>query len=198
MRFSDLDLAKTYSYADYYKWQFDERVELINGKVYEMSPAPNRLHQDIVVNILISIKNFLQDKRCKVYVAPFDVRLPKKGMDDKSIFTVLQPDVCVICDITKLDKKGCVGGPDIVVEVLSNGNNSKELKNKYDVYEEAGVKEYWVISPQNQTVTIYTLVDGKFQPSRIMVQGDMITSIVLDDFSLSLTELFKDIDAEDD
>jgi Uma2 family endonuclease len=97
----------------------------------------------------------------------------------------------VICDLAKIDKRGCVGAPDIVVEVLSKGNNSKELKNKYEVYEEAGVKEYWLVSPQNQSVTIYILRDGKFHTSRILSTGDIVTSSVLPDFSLDLTELFK-------
>ena len=198
MLFSELDLNKTYSYADYYKWEFDERLELINGKVFLMSPVPNRLHQEIVGDVFMSLTKFLQNKPCKVYVAPFDVRLPRKINDDKSIFTVLQPDVCVVCDTTKLDSKGCIGAPDIVVEVLSKGNNAKELKNKYAAYEEAGVREYWVVSPQNQTATIYTLIEGRFQPSRIMAQGDTIMSSVLVDFSLSLTELFRDIDSEED
>ena len=197
MLFSDLDLDKTYSYADYFKWTFDERVELINGKVHLMSPAPNRLHQEICGDIYNPIKNYLHDKTCKVYFAPFDVRLPKKGIDDKSIFNVLQPDICVICDLEKVDKRGCIGAPDIVVEVLSPGNNSKELKKKYELYEEAGVSEYWIISPQNQTATIYTLQDGKFHTSRILVAGDIVTTPVLPGFELDLTELFKDITEED-
>ncbi len=199
MLFSDLDLNKTYSYADYYKWTFAERVELINGKVYEMMAGPSSLHQEISGNIYNPIKNYLKDKGCKVYFAPFDVRLPRKGRDDKSIFTVLQPDICVVCDVAKIDKKGCIGAPDIVVEVLSPGNNSKELKKKYDIYEEAGVKEYWIVSPQNQFVTIHILDQaGKFQPLRTMSADDIITSPVLPGFSLDITELFKDIVVDED
>ncbi len=194
MQFSELDLSKTYSYADYYKWQFEDRVELINGKVYKMSPGPSYIHQDICGNVYTPIKNFLNGKPCKVLFAPFDVRLPKKGIDDKSIFTVLQPDISVVCDLAKLDRRGCIGAPDIVVEVLSPGNNSKELKRKYDVYEEAGVKEYWVVGPIYQTVTIYILHEGKYQASRIMTPGDIITSSVLPGFTLDIAEMFKDID----
>ncbi len=198
MHFSDIDLTKNYSYADYYSWHFDERVELINGKVYKMSPAPSSSHQDIVGDIFTAFKNYLHGKKCKVYVAPFDVRLPKKGVEDKSIFTVLQPDVCVICDLEKIDKRGCIGAPDIVVEVLSPGNNNKELKNKYEVYEAAGVKEYWVVSPQIQSVTLYILKEGAFQPSRMLTTGDIITSLILPDFSLNLSELFAGLDGEED
>jgi Uma2 family endonuclease len=110
---------------------------------------------------------------------------------------VLQPDVCVVCDLSKLDKRGCVGAPEIVVEVLSPGNNAKELKKKYEVYEEAGVQEYWLVSPQDQWVQINTLVGGKFQGSPYMVAGDFANSAVLPGFALDITALFKDIDPDE-
>lgn len=198
MQLRDIDINKEYSYADYYAWKFDDRVELINGHIYKMMPGPSSLHQEICGNIYSVVKNYLQDKSCKIFFAPFDVRLPKKGIDDKSIFTVLQPDICVICDLSKIDRRGCVGAPDIVVEILSRGNNSKELKKKYEVYEESGVLEYWIVSPQYQTVTIYTLTDGKFHPSRMMTTGDIVTSSVLPGFELDLTEIFKDVGSDED
>ena len=179
MRFADLDLSKTYSYADYFKWKFEERVELIKGKVFKMSPAPNRAHQKLAGHIYRYMGNFLEGKPCEVYTAPFDVRIPRKSKDDKDVITVLQPDVCVICDLSKLDEKGCIGAPDIAVEVLSPGNNAKELKKKYDVYEEAGVKEYWVVSPQNQWLRIYTLTKGKYIESPYLLAGDVAKSSVL-------------------
>jgi Uma2 family endonuclease len=193
MQLAELDLDKTYSYADYFSWKFTERVELIKGKIFRMSPAPNRFHQKLTGYIHICIGNFLEGKSCEVYTAPFDVRLPRKSTTDKEIFTVLQPDVCVICDLSKLDYRGCIGAPDLVVEVLSPGNNAKELKNKYDVYEEAGVKEYWLVSPQDQWLRIYSLIDGKFQESPYMLAGDNATSTVLPGFALDITALFKDI-----
>ncbi len=195
MQFADLDLDKIYTYADYYKWRFEERVELIKGKIFKMSPAPNRFHQELTRDILLALSNFLQGKQCQVYMAPFDVRLPKRSNDDKDIITVLQPDVCVVCDPLKLDYRGCIGAPDIIVEILSPGNNSKEMKNKYEVYEYAGVKEYWVVSPQNQTFLVHALQDGKFQLSPVKVPGDVVTSALLPGFSLDLTELFKNIDS---
>lgn len=196
MTFSDLDLNKLYTYADYYKWRFDERVELIKGKIFKMSPSPNSYHQELVGEVFNQLKNFLRKKNCKVYIAPFDVRLPNKSTEDKMVYTVLQPDICVICDPTKIDRRGCIGAPDLVVEVLSPGNSTKELKNKYDVYEEAGVKEYWVVSPQNQNFLIYTLQEGKFQLSPVKVPGDIVISSVLPGFSIDLAELFADIDPE--
>lgn len=190
MRFADLDLNKLYTYADYFQWRFEERVELIKGRIFKMSPAPNMRHQRICIDIAGQLWSFLRGRDCRVFVAPFDVRLPRKSNDDKEIITVLQPDICVVCDPAKLDKRGCLGAPDIVVEILSPGNNAKELKTKYEVYEEAGVQEYWVVSPQDNTFLVYRLTDGKYVPLRTMVAGDTFTSSVVEGFSLNLAELF--------
>ncbi len=197
MQFADLDLNKLYTYADYYKWQFEERVELIKGKIFKMSPAPNSYHQILAGNIHTLMNVFLWKKKCRAFIAPFDVRLTRKSAKDEDIVTVLQPDVFVVCDPSKIDYRGCVGAPDLVVEVLSPGNSSKELKNKYEVYEESGVREYWIVSPQNQTFTIYTLESGKFQFAGVKTQGDIVTTAVIPGFSLDLTELFGDFDSDD-
>ncbi len=191
MEFADLDLNKTYTYADYFEWQFETRVELIKGKVFEMS-APNRLHQKISSYIHGMLFIHLRGKKCDLFSAPFDVRFPRKSIDDKDILTVVQPDICVICDPTKLDERGGIGAPDIIVEILSPSNNKKELKYKYDLYEETGVKEYWVVYPVYQTVEVYVLKDGKFQTSRPFVSGDTVQSTVLEGFTLDLTEMFQD------
>ncbi len=196
MKLADLDINKVYTYADYYKWKFEERVELIKGRIFKMSPAPNSMHQEVVGNIYLKLGNFLYRNPCKVYVAPYDVRLPRKSKDDKDIFTVIQPDLCVICDPAKRDARGCIGAPDIVVEVLSPSNNKKELKNKYEVYEEAGVKEYWVVFPPEKTMLIYMLIEGKYVPSRLMVSGDVVTSSILPGFSMELSEVFPLEDEE--
>ncbi len=191
MELASLDINSSYSYADYLKWNFKERVELIKGKLFEMSPAPNRLHQTISMRLSGAIFNHLNGSKCNVYAAPFDVRLPGKTNDDKDVTTVLQPDICVVCDPSKLDMKGCIGAPDIVVEILSPSNNVVELKNKYDVYEQAGVLEYWVVSPQDKTFLVYRLTNGKYQASRLMVAGDIVTSGVLAGFSVDLEKLFS-------
>lgn len=197
MKLADLDLRKIYTYADYFSWDFEERVELIKGKVFRMSVTSNRVHQKVLGRILMRIANWLDGKTGEVYSAPFDVRIPRVSKDDKQIITVLQPDVCVICDLSKLDKRGCLGAPDIVVEILSPGNNAKELRNKYDVYQEAGVKEYWVVSPQNQWVRIYTLADGRFIESPYYVAGDTAHSSVLNGFSIDINDMFKGIPADE-
>lgn len=192
MTFADLDLNKTYTYADYLKWDFKERVELIMGKLFKMNPAPNNRHQDISMELSGQLWSHVKGGKCKVYTAPFDVRIPRKSTDDKDIITVVQPDICVVCDPAKLDMKGCLGAPDIVVEILSPGNNKLELRNKFDLYESAGVKEYWIVSPQDNTFIVNTLVDGQYVTSRPMTSGSEITSSVLPGFSLALSELFPD------
>jgi len=190
---NELDESLTYSYAHYLNWLFDERLELIKGKIFKMSPAPSRVHQKVLTNLFIPIGNSLKGKPCDVYVAPFDVRFPKESKADKDIYTVLQPDICVICDKSKLDDRGCLGAPDLVVEILSPGNNKKELLHKYKVYEEFGVKEYWVVSQSDQYILIYTLDDqGKFQPSKIFTLSEEVTSTVLPGFVLKLDDVFED------
>ena len=192
MQLADLDLSKTYSYADYLKWTFEDRLELIKGKIFKMTPAPNSAHQRQSGTLYVGLYNYLKNKPCEVFSAPFDVRLPRLSGNDTEIITVVQPDICVICDPGKIDEKGCLGAPDIVVEILSPGNNKKELKNKYEVYEEAGVLEYWIIHPQEKTFLKYTLINGFFQPSKLLTIGDEVVTPILPGFVLSLDELFAD------
>ncbi|MES2268726.1 MAG: Uma2 family endonuclease [Bacteroidota bacterium] len=191
MQLSELDVTKNYTYADYLTWNFDERVELINGVVFDL-PTPFTLHQRISGHLSATLGNHLIGKPCEVFSAPFDVRLPRLTGNDREIITVVQPDICVICGPAKIDDKGCLGAPDIIVEILSPGNNKKELKNKYEVYEEAGVTEYWIIHPQEKTFLKYTLIDGNFVPSKLLTIGDDVTTPVLPGFVLSLDELFAD------
>jgi Uma2 family endonuclease len=191
--FEDIDLSKTYSYADYLKWEFDERLELIRGKIFTMSPGPATFHQRISWVVQGELYKYLENKSCNAFSAPFDVRLPGHSKDDKDILSVLQPDICIICDLSKIDERGCLGAPDIVIEILSPGNNQKELKNKYEVYEEAGVLEYWIIHPAEKKIMKYALSEnGKFQQSGLLTLGDNVTSPILPGFSLSLDKVFKD------
>lgn len=181
-----------YSYAEYLDWQIDEMVELIKGKVFRSAAAaPGRIHQEISGKIFTQLFNFLENHPCKVYQAPFDVRLPVKSKRNEDIDTVVQPDICVICDNSKLDDLGCVGAPDLIIEILSPGNNKKELKNKYEVYEESGVREYWIIHPDEQTVMVYTLVEGRYIPSKLLTSGDFIESKSVSGFRLDLEYVFN-------
>jgi Uma2 family endonuclease len=183
-----------YTYADYLTWNMDEMVELIKGRVFKKAAAaPRRIHQWLAGNLHTEFNLFLKGKKCQAYIAPFDVRLPIKSKKDDKIVTVVQPDICVVCDMEKLDDRGCIGAPDLVVEVLSPGNKQLELQKKYEVYEESGVKEYWLMDPEGQTLLIYTLIQGKYQPSRLMTTGDTAKSSVILGFELDLETFFAEI-----
>ncbi len=187
MKVEEPDYSYTnYTYADYFKWQLKDRVELIKGKIFKMSPAPNVQHQRVSRELGIHFYNYLKPQKCEVFFAPFDVLLELNALKN----TVVQPDICVVCDPNKIDKQGCIGPPDLIVEILSPGNNAKELKTKYDLYEEAGVKEYWIIQPNEQTLIIYTLKDGKYLPSKLLSTTDRVNSEVLPDLELRLEEIF--------
>lgn len=164
MKFEELDLSKTYTYADYLTWKLDEYVELIKGKVFRMTPAPTKTHQIISSNILSEIGHYLKGQKCKAFHAPFDVRLPnKRKSTEKEIISVVQPDICVVCDPTKLDERGCLGAPDLIVEILSVSTQKKDHDEKYHLYEENGVKEYWIVSPSDKSISVYELKHKKFE-----------------------------------
>ncbi len=137
---NQLDLTIQYTYADYLTWQFEDRVELIRGVISKMSPAPMRLHQEVLGNLFVQIYRFCENHPFKVYAAPFDVRVinKRKPINNQSILSVVQPDITVICELNKLDDRGCLGSPDWIIEILSPGNSKKEMKEKYSLYEENG------------------------------------------------------------
>ena len=151
-----LKLPTHYTYADYYNWSEEERWELINGEAYAMS-APSRLHQKFVSDLAGQLRNYFQKKPCEFYVAPFDVRLPKRNEKDEQIDTVIQPDLSIICDESKLDNKGCRGAPDWIIEILSPSSKLMDMEVKRKLYEQHGVKEYWIINPEERYVMIYLL-----------------------------------------
>ena len=189
---SQLDPSGTYSYADYIKWQFEQRVELLRGKLFEMSPAPSVRHQRIVGEIHVNLHKYFTGELCQLFIAPFDVRLynRKKSIKaSKDIYTVVQPDVCVICDSTKLDEQGCNGAPDLVVEVLSPGNTKREMNQKFDLYQEAGVQEYWLVEPADEVVFVYVLNEqGQYIGLRPMTE--MLESALFPDLIIDLEKLF--------
>jgi Uma2 family endonuclease len=191
-----IDYNRTYTYADYLKMVFDERFEIIKGKLFKMSPAPTRKHQGVSVFLSVRLYQFINDNKqgksnCQVYTAPFDVRLAARNAKNEDITTVVQPDICVVCNPDKLDDAGCIGAPDLVVEILSKSNNRKELANKFEVYEENGVLEYWIIHPEEKTITIYILTNGKFIAGRMLTEGDIATSNVLPGFELDISKMFE-------
>ncbi|GHB32549.1 Uma2 family endonuclease [Mongoliitalea lutea] len=183
----------SYSYADYLTWEFEGMIELIKGKVFKQAAAPRVNHQRISMKISGALYNFLQGKKCEVFTAPFDVRLPLKSKKNKDIDTVVQPDICVICDPEKIDELGCIGAPDLIIEVLSPGNNKKEITHKYEVYEAAGVKEYWLIHPNECTLLVYSLVNGCYQSSKLLTFGETFALKAVEGFSLDLDKVFEEL-----
>ena len=191
----NLDIDKKYTYADYLKWTFEETVELIRGRIFPMS-APLSNHQDSTGNLFNIFKTYLKTQPCKVYTAPFDVRLPKpllQRQSDQDIETVVQPDISVICDLKKIDRRGCLGAPDLIVEVLSRSTASKDIKDKFEVYEESGVREYWTVGVEDRTVNVFRLDSGgKYHPDqRPYVAGDVIRVGIFNDFSVAVDDIFE-------
>jgi Uma2 family endonuclease len=178
-----------YTYADYLGWETDERYELIDGLPYAMSPAPGWFHESVSVEIVHKLRSFLEGKTCKVFSAPFDVRLNADGADD----TVVQPDVTVVCDRSKLsDKgKGCNGAPDLAVEILSPSSAKMDRIVKYKQYEKYGVREYWLVDPTHKTVEVYTLVSGKYEKAAY-ADGDTVPVGVLPGCEVDLATVFME------
>ena len=190
---SQLDLAKKYSYADYLTWMFQERLELFKGVIFKMSPAPSMYHQKVSRDLTIILGNKLKNSFCNIFVAPFDVRLlsSKNSKIDNDIYTVVQPDLCVICDQSKLDARGAIGAPELMIEILSPGNSKKEMRYKYDLYQEAGVLEYWIINPENKTILIYVLKEGIFVGQHPLIEDDKIESVLFPQLDFKLEEIFN-------
>jgi Uma2 family endonuclease len=191
---SQLDLNGTYSYADYLTWKFEEALELIKGKIIPMS-APSRRHQVISWQLTVSIGTHFKHHDCQAFAAPFDVRLYDKRKSVKAnqdVLTVVQPDICIICDESKLDDKGCIGAPDLVIEILSPGNSSKEMRTKKELYEENGILEYLIFDPEHETVHQFNLLEsGVYSSPVIYINEDTMTSVVFPDLHIDLMEIFK-------
>jgi Uma2 family endonuclease len=186
-----LDPNGLYTYTDYLSWQFKERVELIRGRLFPMSPAPNTLHQKVSAALSFHLYRFFVDKSCQMFYAPFDVRLPVAMQQGQST-TVVQPDLCVVCDPEKLDEKGCFGAPDLIVEILSPGNSKKEMSVKYRIYEEAGVKEYWLVHPLEREVRVYVLNEaGVFVGLAPVIEDDVLNSTIFPGLEIDLKAVFE-------
>jgi Uma2 family endonuclease len=192
---SQLDLTQTYSYADYVTWHFSEAIELIKGKIMVMSPAPNVNHQRISVNLSSPIHQFFRRKKCAVFVAPFDVRLydrKKSLLANQDIQTLVQPDLCVICNPEILDKQGCNGAPDWIIEILSKGNAKRDMSIKYALYQESGVKEYWMVYPEEHAIHQFVLDEQGFYHLKQMFADDDIASPQLfPELTIELTDIFE-------
>ena len=188
---SQLDPNGTYTYADYLKWQFDESIELIKGKLYRMSLAPKRAHQLVVIQLVIYISLYFGGRKCEIYTALFDVRLPiRNERKPDQLHTVVQSDICVICDASKLDDDGCLGAPDCVIEITSPRTAKNDFNNKFNLYEESGVREYRIIQPKEKAVNVYVLENGTYALVDVYESGE-IPSCIFPDLFISHERIFR-------
>jgi Uma2 family endonuclease len=179
-------------------WRLTEAVELIKGKILLMSPAPNVKHQRISWQLGGVLFNYFERKNGSAFSAPFDVRLydcSKSLLANKDITTVVQPDICVICDKEKLDEQGCNGAPDWIIEILSKGNSKKEVKIKHALYAESGVTEYWLIYPYEEVIQQFVLNDetGQYHLHNNYAGDDVAVPYLFPDLAIDFPTLFKDV-----
>jgi len=190
----NLDMNKRYTYADYLTWMDDVRRELHDGFIKLMTPAPSMKHQEISFNLSGILRYYLKQKKCKGFAAPCDVRFPKNKRlkDNKQIYTVLQPDLFVVCDLSKIENNSCLGAPDFIIEIVSAKNSQRDTRDKFEIYQEHGVREYWIIHPNDETVNVFVLDEnGKFQFIGIFSGDDKIpVNIFNGDLKVDLTEVF--------
>jgi Uma2 family endonuclease len=173
----------------------DKRRELYNGFVQMMTPAPSRLHQRISSGIHGQFWNQLRKHKCEVYHAPFDVRFPSQygEISDDKIYTVVQPDITIVCDKSKLDGKGCIGSPELIIEILSHSSAKNDVEEKFKLYEENGINEYWIIHPNDQTATIFSLENGKYQLQGIYAKGTQVKPTIFEGkIVIDLDEVFEE------
>lgn len=181
-----------YTYADYLRWSDGERWELIEGVAYSMTPASSRQHQKIFGELFTQFSLHLRGKRCEVYAAPFDVRLPTPGESEEMTRTVVQPDIVVVCDPAKLDDRGCKGAPDLVIEILSPDSASRDMKEKFRLYERAGVLEYWLVHPTDRIVTVFHRgADGAYGRPQCYTPGERARVGVVPELEIDLGSVFS-------
>lgn len=179
------ETARRYTYTDYMSWNDGNRYELIDGVIYMMTPAPSWEHQSISGELYKQLAVFLTGKNCKVFSSPFDVRLNADSGDDN----VIQPDIVVICDRSKLAGTGYNGVPDMVIEILSPSTENRDKTLKYDKYLQAGVREYWIVDPDGKTVSVNVLENGKYATS-VYTEEDIAPVHVLEGCLINMGEVF--------
>jgi len=181
-----VDYNRLYTYSDYLQWDDDKRHELIDGVPYLMS-APSRRHQKLLGKLFIQFDTLLKGKTCEVYFAPFDVRLNADTLDN----TVVQPDLLIVCDKAKLDDAGCKGAPDMVVEILSPSTSRHDRILKFKTYLKSGIREYWIIDPDTNTLAVHILKDGDYiiHP---YTADDIVSVHTLDGCEINLTDVFEE------
>ena len=181
-----------YSYADCLTWDEKDRIEIIDGEAYMMSP-PNLAHQRISRKLSRQIDEFLDGKTCELFYAPFGVRLFEKDGDrPEDVDTLVEPDLSVICDKNKLDDAGCKGAPDFIIEIMSPSNRRHDKVTKLNLYQRAGVREYWIVSPEMQTIEVFLLEDGFLKPKEFYGRDDQAKVTVLEGCQVDLSKVFEE------
>jgi Uma2 family endonuclease len=184
---------ESFTYRQYRTWPDEERWELIDGQAWAMSPAPMTGHQKVSGSLFAKIHNFLEGEPCRVFDAPFDVVLPRGEESDDEVRTVVQPDIVVICDKSKITKRGGRGAPDWVIEILSPRTAKKDFETKFRLYERHGVREYWIVDPGMAVIHAWRLgQDGSFGEERLYEDGEAAPSAVLDGLVIDTEKLFAE------
>ena len=181
---------KRYTYADVLTWDENERIELIYGEPFMMSP-PTRKHQKIAGKLYLQIGNYLTGKKCEVYPAPFGVRLFEgEGDQPYNVDTLVEPDITVVCDPDKLDDAGCKGAPDFIIEVLSPSTQRHDRHIKFEIYQQAGVREYWIVDPEACIVQVHTLEEGKYHSPVAYNAKSVVPVGIFEDCKIDLSSVF--------
>lgn len=180
-----------YSYSDYLTWTDNKRWEIIDGIVYNMTPAPSSVHQRILGKLFLIMEHFFENDKCEVFMAPLDVRLSKDKVNDTDIETVVQPDILVVCDKNKVDDRGCNGAPDFIIEIVSPSTVYKDTVVKLNLYEKYGIKEYWIVYPEEQIITVYTLNGEKYEKPKVYKYEDKVKSIFFNNLEFESNTVFK-------
>ena len=181
-----------YTFADCLTWGEDDRIEIIDGEAAMMAP-PTTAHQLISGEIFRQLANYLEGKKCRAIPAPFAVRLfEKDGEAPEDVNTVVEPDISIVCDSSKLDKHGCKGAPDMVVEILSPSTQRHDRLVKLGLYQRAGVREYWIVNPEDQTVQVLTLSNGLLLPHEVYDHQGVAKVNVLDGCFIELSKVFPE------
>lgn len=182
------------TYSEYLELDGDVRFEVIDGHVFNMSPAPSTKHQAVQRELLTEFTIYLRGKKCNVFGSPIDVCFTEDDNDIKKIKEWVEPDIVVVCDKKKIHEKRIVGVPDLVIEILSKSTAKKDKLIKFNRYQKAGVKEYWIVDPSNENIDVYLLESGSFNHSGIYFKDDHIPVNLFEGFSIDLMNIFRDID----
>ncbi len=181
------------TYDDYLKWPDEERWEIIGGVPYDMSPAPSTRHQRLIRKMVAQVDSFLTEQTdCELFIAPFDIRLPREDEADEAITDVVQPDLAVVCDPSKIDDRGCRGAPDWIIEILSPSTAAKDFTTKRSLYEGKGVREYWLVHPVDHIITTFILGTEGTYKAPVFHEGKGELSVgIFPDLKIDLDTLFQ-------